>query len=122
AAALPRAAPGASGLSLRRVSYRYGSAERGVHAVDGLNLDIEPGEFVCLLGPSGCGKSTLLRLVAGLLRPSDGEIVLRRTGRAELAGRSALPRQPSAVGRLPLFPRLLSRLSGDEPRRDASEI
>jgi NitT/TauT family transport system ATP-binding protein len=46
----------------------------GVAALDGLNLDIWPGEFVSLLGPSGCGKSTALRLIAGLSEPSSGNI------------------------------------------------
>jgi NitT/TauT family transport system ATP-binding protein len=46
----------------------------GVQALDGLDLDVRPGEFVSLLGPSGCGKSTALRLIAGLSEPSGGTI------------------------------------------------
>jgi NitT/TauT family transport system ATP-binding protein len=46
----------------------------GMMALDRLNLDIWPGEFVTLLGPSGCGKSTALRLIAGLSRPTHGSI------------------------------------------------
>ena len=49
----------------------------GVVAVENLNLDIRQGEFVTLLGPSGCGKSTALRMLAGLIPPSEGEIVWR---------------------------------------------
>jgi NitT/TauT family transport system ATP-binding protein len=45
-----------------------------VHALDGIDLNIEDGEFVTFIGPSGCGKSTLLRLVAALIEPTDGSI------------------------------------------------
>lgn len=44
-------------------------------AIDGLNLKIEAGDFVCLVGPSGCGKSTFLRIAAGLTEPDEGEIL-----------------------------------------------
>ena len=44
-------------------------------ALDSINLKVEDGEFVCIVGPSGCGKSTFLRIVAGLEKPNDGEIL-----------------------------------------------
>ena len=50
----------------------------GTRALTPVSLAIQPGEFVTLLGPSGCGKSTLLKMVAGLLAPSDGRILLSR--------------------------------------------
>ncbi len=50
----------------------------GTKALLPLNLTVREGEFVTLLGPSGCGKSTLLRMVAGLLEPSDGRLLLWR--------------------------------------------
>jgi iron(III) transport system ATP-binding protein len=58
------------GVALRKLTKRYGD----VAAVEGLSLELEPGELVALLGPSGCGKTTTLRLVAGFLRPEAGEI------------------------------------------------
>jgi len=45
-----------------------------VKALDGINLKVEAGDFVCLVGPSGCGKSTFLRIAAGLEIPDEGEI------------------------------------------------
>lgn len=50
----------------------------GTRALLPVNLTINQGEFVTLLGPSGCGKSTLLKMVAGLVEPSDGKLVLWR--------------------------------------------
>ncbi len=49
---------------------------RKVHAVADLNIDIQPGEFVCLLGPSGCGKTTILRMLAGFEVPTEGHIYI----------------------------------------------
>ncbi|WP_345217958.1 ABC transporter ATP-binding protein [Georgenia halophila] len=48
-----------------------------VRAIDGVSLDVAPGEFVVLLGPSGCGKTTLLRSIAGLEQPDSGAIHIR---------------------------------------------
>jgi putative spermidine/putrescine transport system ATP-binding protein len=59
-------------LSLKGVGHRFGET-RVVNAID---LEIDPGEFVTLLGPSGCGKSTLLRILAGLLKQSDGQVCI----------------------------------------------
>src|SRR6185295_13475170 len=45
-------------------------------AVNGIDLEVPPGEFFTMLGPSGCGKTTTLRLIAGFERPSEGKILL----------------------------------------------
>jgi len=63
-------------LSLRGVGRRLPSGGRPLAILDGVDLEVRRGEFVAVLGPSGSGKSTLLALMAGLDRPSDGEVVL----------------------------------------------
>ena len=65
-----RAEPAA--VRLAELTKRYGHAA----AVDRLSLNIQPGELVALLGPSGCGKTTSLRMIAGLVQPSGGEILV----------------------------------------------
>src|SRR5438552_8763660 len=55
-------------VQIRDVTKRFGETT----AVEGIDLEIEPGEFVSLIGPSGCGKSTLLRIVGDLIQPTSG--------------------------------------------------
>ena len=60
------------GIEIRNLRKQFGD----LHAVEGVNLSIRDGEFLVLLGPSGCGKTTLLRMIAGLERPTSGEIYI----------------------------------------------
>ena len=70
----------------------FGSGPALVRAVDGVDLDVAPGDTVAIMGPSGCGKSTLLHLLGGLERPSAGTI--------ELAGQPVSDRSERALAHL----------------------
>src|SRR5436309_3511579 len=64
-------------LTLQNVVKAYNMGAKRYVAVQGVNLEVRTGEFVCLLGPSGCGKSTLLRIVTGLSPATEGRVLYR---------------------------------------------
>lgn len=64
-------------VELRHVRQTYGANEHPFVALDEVNFTMHEGEFVALLGPTGCGKSTLLRIITGLQRPTEGEVLYR---------------------------------------------
>ena len=116
----------AAKLTFDAVTKAYGERP----AVDGLSLEIAPGEVVCLLGPSGCGKTTLLRLAVGVERPSGGRILINDREVAG-AGRFVQP-EDRGVGLMfqdfALFPHLtiienvafgLRALPREDARREA---
>ncbi|MGQ3027706.1 MAG: ABC transporter ATP-binding protein [Ferrovibrionaceae bacterium] len=74
---VPAAAQAAVKIAVDGVGMVYGR-ERKVQALARVDLDIADGEFVVLLGASGCGKTTLLRIIGGLLKPTEGAIVVDR--------------------------------------------
>ena len=62
-------------LEAKNIVKYFTHDSHNLKALGGINLKIESGDFVCLVGPSGCGKSTFLRIVAGLEKPDEGQII-----------------------------------------------
>ncbi len=69
---------GRSVIRIKNVKKYYQMGKENIQAVDGISLNIRQGEVCCLLGKSGSGKSTLLNLIAGLEKPSSGEIIFNK--------------------------------------------
>jgi len=63
-------------LQAKNIVKHFDHNGNSVLALDGINLNVEEGDFICIVGPSGCGKSTFLNIVAGLEKPDSGEILL----------------------------------------------
>ncbi len=111
-------------LACRGLVKRYGTTV----AVDGVDLEVPRGSLTALLGPSGCGKTTVLRMVAGLLAPDAGEIVI--DGRTVADRSTSVPPEKRPVGLVfqdyALFPHLSVARNvayglGDLPRRERRE-
>lgn len=63
-------------LKIKNVSKTFHTRDKDVQAIRNVSLNVAKGEFICVIGPSGCGKTTLLRLIAGLEREYEGDILL----------------------------------------------
>ena len=85
-------------LRARGLRKEYGSGEGLVRAVDGVDLDVAPGETLAVMGPSGCGKSTLLHLLGGLDRPTAGEVWLAGRRLDRMSERALARLRRHAVG------------------------
>ncbi len=63
-------------VEVKNIGMNYQSPNGEIPAIADINMNISKGEFICIVGPSGCGKSTLLSIIAGLVKPSYGNIVI----------------------------------------------
>ncbi|HTN32576.1 MAG TPA: oligopeptide/dipeptide ABC transporter ATP-binding protein [Marinobacter sp.] len=114
-----------SGNFLEQLSFEGGRLHRkqeAVHAINGVDLQIQKGEALCIVGESGCGKSTIARTVMGLLTPTAGEIYYEGRRIDQLRGKELLPyrRKMQMIFQNPyasLNPRMTIRQTLEEPIR-----
>ncbi len=110
-------------LSARDVRRDYPVAGTPVHAVRGLSLDVEEGEWVAIVGPSGCGKSTLLNLLGAIDRPTAGVIEIRGQDVARMRDAEATRFRLTGVGfvfqRFYLMPTLTAAENIELPMSEA---
>lgn len=70
-------------VEVHNLGMKYHSLNGEITALEHINLEVDEGEFISIVGPSGCGKSTLLSLMAGLLKPTEGSVII---GGRQVAG------------------------------------
>jgi putative ABC transport system ATP-binding protein len=107
----PHDGPVVSADSLKR---RYGEGETAVHALRGVSLDVPKGALTAVMGPSGSGKSTLMHILAGLDKPTSGEVTIAGTGISQLNDADLTKLRRVHIGFIFQFFNLLPMLSAEE--------
>lgn len=87
-----------SALVMKDVTVEYGDGDARVHALDGVNFTVAPGDFVAVAGPSGSGKSTLLAVAGALLRPTGGSVEIGRIDTGAVPGRRLAALRRERIG------------------------
>src|SRR5436190_1380121 len=113
AANVVEAAPEAV-VEARALSRRYGQQDTAVHALRGVSLSIEREKLTAVMGPSGSGKSTLMHLLAGLDRPTEGEVWIDGTNVTKLGDTDLTKLRRRHVGFVFQFFNLLPMLTAEE--------
>ena len=85
-------------LDIKNVHKIYNETAVDVHAVNGVNLGFEKGEFAAIVGPSGSGKTTLLNMIGGLDQPTSGEIIVDHTNIGELKSSQLIDFRKDNIG------------------------
>ena len=98
-------------IELANLTKIYGYDDTVTHALDGIDLSIEEGEFVAIMGPSGCGKTTLLNILGLLDTPSSGEYALAGRPVAEISHRTRARIRAEQIGFIFQSFNLLSRMN-----------
>ncbi|HEX3174282.1 MAG TPA: ABC transporter ATP-binding protein [Solirubrobacterales bacterium] len=105
----------AAALETRKLVKRYGERE----ALRGIDLSVEPGELLAVIGPNGAGKTTLLSILAGIVKPDEGEVVSANGNVGWVPQQAALYRRLTVEENLLLFARLEGH---EEPRASVKEM
>lgn len=98
-------------VEFKNVTKIYGSGEHELHALDGVDLNLEKGKFIVILGPSGAGKSTLLNLLGGLDTPTSGTITVDGKDISSLTENQLADYRASTVGFVFQFYNLIPTLT-----------
>jgi len=109
-------------FTLQQLCKSYGTGPTAVHALRGINLEIDPGELLVLLGPSGSGKSTLLNILGGLDRPTSGTARFGDLDLATAADDALTEYRRRHVGFVFQFYNLIASLTARENVELVSEI
>jgi putative ABC transport system ATP-binding protein len=107
----PRVGPVVSAEDITR---RYGSGETAVDALRGVSLDVPKGQLSAVMGPSGSGKSTLMHILAGLDRPTSGEVTIEGTAISKLNDSDLTKLRRRHIGFIFQFFNLLPMLTAEE--------
>jgi putative ABC transport system ATP-binding protein len=106
--------PASAVVQADELSRQYGGGESAVHAVRSVSLSVERGELVAVMGPSGSGKSTLMHMLAGLDRPTSGEVLIDGTPISGLGDNELTRLRRSRIGFVFQFFNLLPMLTARE--------
>jgi putative ABC transport system ATP-binding protein len=108
------AAPNEGVVSARDLTRRYGEGDTAVDALRGVSLDVRRGELLAVMGPSGSGKSTLMHILAGLDRPTSGEVTIAGTEISKLNDNDLTKLRREHIGFVFQFFNLLPMLDAEE--------
>lgn len=101
-------------IQVRNLSKMYKRDSFDIPVLNNITIDVQPGEFLSLMGPSGSGKTTLLNLIAGIDRPTSGEIVINGTNIAKLSESALAKWRASSIGFVFQFYNLIPVLTAYE--------
>jgi putative ABC transport system ATP-binding protein len=101
-------------VAAREVARRYGEGETAVDALRGVSLEVERGRLTAVMGPSGSGKSTLMHILAGLDKPTSGDVLIDGTSLGELGDSDLTRLRRKHIGFVFQFFNLLPMLTAEE--------